>query len=492
MNKCLIFNVDKGQLLRRPLGAYRIAHILRENNWDAEVIDFVIYWNLDQLKQLARQRFTPDVKWIGLSYLFLSTPIDTIDQFCMWVKEEYPDIKILVGSPSIYTHQSKYVDYNINGFGELALIELLKYLFSNGPTPKFSLSTNAGKQISANSMYPAYPMKSLNVIYEDRDFIQPEEWLGVEFSRGCMFACAFCNYPVLGVKGDYTRDADDFEIQMRDAYDRFGVQNYYVADETFNDRTEKVTKFANVVEKLNFKPFFTGCVRADLMISRPQDKEELLRMGFLAHLYGVETFHHQAGKAVGKGMDPIKMKEGLVTVRKYFETHGTKQYRATISLIVGLPYEPISSVFETKDWLLENWQGQSFNILPLEVPISEFDNPSKIGLNWKKYNYEDASNDPTINCLTPMESVWENIFAKKYLIWKNEHTNIKEASEVADTIAKENFKPGNDFRIGNYALLKLGLPSDLNERLALAAGDQRLMHHPAEFISSYIEKKLNL
>ena len=116
------------------------------------------------------------------------------------------------------------------GFGEGALLELLKYLFSNGPLPKFSLLSAVGKAISANDVYPSFPMNSLMIKYEDRDFIQPYEWLGVEFARGCKFACAFCSYPVLGVKGDYSRDAKDFELQMRDAYDRFGITKYYVSD----------------------------------------------------------------------------------------------------------------------------------------------------------------------------------------------------------------------------------------------------------------------
>ena len=106
-------------------------------------------------------------------------------------------------------------------------------------------NANGRPLLSANDQYSAFPMKSLNVIYEDRDYIQPYEWLGIEFARGCKFSCDFCNFPVLGVKGDYSRDADDFGIQIKDAYDRFGVTNYLVADETFNDRTEKIAKFAD-------------------------------------------------------------------------------------------------------------------------------------------------------------------------------------------------------------------------------------------------------
>ena len=487
MYKCLIFNVDKGQLLRRPAGAYRIAHYLRENNWDAEVIEFTTFWSLVQLQQLCRQRITKDVKFIGLSYLFVDEPITLIDIFGTWFKSEYPDIKILLGSPNKYRFNHKYIDYNINGFGEVALLELLKYLFSNGTIPKFSLATNSGKGIEANSMYPSFPMNSLNIMYEDRDFLQSYEWLGIEFARGCKFACAFCNYPVLGVKGDYSRDAEDFELQMRDAYDRFGITKYYVADETFNDRTEKITKFADVVEKLNFTPFFTGCVRADLMISRHKDKEELLRMQFLGHLYGVESFYTPASRSIGKGMESDRMKQGLIDSKEYFENNGTGRYRGTVSLIAGLPHEPINSLYETKKWLVDHWQGQSYNMLPLEVPISEFDSPSKIGVNWAKYGYTDVGHDRSFDDL----KLRNMITAKKQLYWKNEHMDIKIAHQISNNVQDEKNKLENDFRIINYALIRIGLPTNLDELMLVKERDVYPIF-PKDLVDSYIEKKLAL
>jgi hypothetical protein len=483
----LIFNVDEGSLLRRPAGAYRIAYYLRENNWDAEVIDFTIFWPLEKLKQLIRQRMSDDVKFIGFSYLFVDQPLTSIDEFGEWIKKEYPNVKILLGSPNKYRFNHSYIDYNIDGFGEIALLELLKYLFSNGSRPAFTLFSNAGKNISANKNYPAFPMSNLNIIYEDRDFLESHEWLGIEFSRGCKFSCAFCNYPVLGVKGDYSRDAEDFDSQMRNAYDRFGITKYYVADETFNDRTEKITKFADVVEKLNFQPFFTGCVRGDLLVKRPADREELLRMNFLGQLYGIESFHTESAKAIGKGMDSEKIKTGLVDVRKYFESHGTKRYRGTISLIAGLPHESIESLYNTRDWLLENWKGQNFSMLPLEIPISEFDSPSKIGLDWAKYGYQDAANDPGMENII----VRKMITAKDYLIWKNQHMTLKDAQNVAEEIQRIRQDTENDFRAGVYGIIRIGLPKDIDELLKVKETDVRPTF-PQMFIDSYIEKKLNL
>jgi hypothetical protein len=477
-------------MYRRGNGIYRIATFLRQNDWDVEVIDFAGYWSIEELKELALQRIDSDTKFIGFSYLFITKPLEVINEFGEWLKTTYPDIKIIFGGPNIYRFKNSYTDYNVHGFGELALLELLKYLFSNGPSPKFSLLSTAGKAISANNMYPSFPMKSLYIEYQKRDYIEPYEWLGVEFARGCKFTCDFCNFPVLGVKGDYTRDAEDFEKQMRHAYDNWGTKHYYVSDETFNDRTEKITKFADVVERLDFDPFFTGFIRADLLVSRPRDKEELLRMKFLGQFYGIETFHPIAGKSIGKGMNPDRLKQGIVDVKNYFENNGSTRFRGTISLIAGLPHETVESLYETKDFLYNNWQGQHFSMYPLEIPLSELDQPSKISQDPAKYGYEDVSNDKQLEekmgpLWAPKRTSCEQL---KIMIWRNECMDIFEADKISREVDMIKYDGKSNFKQGSFSLLRLGLPTDIDKLLDVPEGIN--LQPPVDFIKNYIDKKL--
>jgi len=484
MFKCFILNTDNGSLVKRGLGAYRIATFLREHGWDAEVIDFVIHWTVDELKLMAKQRIDLNFKFIGISGLFLNERIPALDEFLEWVKQEYPQLKVIIGGPERYRFDNPNIDYNINGYGENALLILLKYLYSNGPAPKFSMKLNSGRNIPANELHPSYPMSKLMIQYEDRDFVDKDEWLGVEFSRGCAFSCAFCNFPVLGVKGDYSRDQEDFRLQLMDAYDRFGVTNYYVSDETFNDRTEKITKFADVVETLSFKPYFTGFIRADLLVSRSADQEELLRMNFLGHFYGVETFYHTTGKAIGKGMNPYRLKEGIINNRKFFESHVGDKFRASVSLIAGLPHEPKESLYETIDWLEQHWQGQAFSMYPLEIPNSEFYYLSKISKDWVKYGYRDATNDPDIVEYVVNRQAME---FRDILLWKNECMSIREADEISKKA--ESLKNKYEYKQNNFGLIRTGLGT-LEDRLKLLERSE--LPVPTAFIKSYITRKLGL
>jgi radical SAM superfamily enzyme YgiQ (UPF0313 family) len=406
------------------------------------------------------------------------------------MKLTYPEIILISGSGISPQFKSNYLDFYIQGFGEHGILELLGWLFSNKSRPRFSISKANNKPLlSANEMYPAYPLKSLNVIYEDRDFILPEEWLGIEFSRGCKFSCDFCNFPVLGVKGDYSRDAEDFDAQIRDAYDRFGVTNYLVADETFNDRTEKITKFADVVEKLNFQPWFSGFIRPDLIIGRPQDREHLLRMNFLGHHYGVESFNYQAVKSVGKGMHPDKVKQGLNEVRQYFETHGTNRYRSLLTFIIGLPGETEDDLGQTVNWLLKNWQGQAWTPFVLEIPVGDLNRKSKMSLDYTKYGYEEFK-----GVHRELDYVQARV-SDELLIWKNKDLDYFKSYDIFHNMIKVRNSLDNNFTLAPWDLAMIGLTGNVSDRLKLhnsSLKDSNVEYVRKEFITRYIEKKINL
>lgn len=460
MNHCLIFSCHT-IWHRRPGGAYRIASYLREHDWDAEVLEWAPYFTQEELREFARSRITNKTIFLGFSCFFGHWD-PNLEEFAQWVKDTYPHVKIVLGMSNKPRMVSPATDYFVYGFGEHAIIALAQSFTGNTPSGGIKLDpmflARGKKVIPANDFYPAFPMKSLMIKYEDRDYIQPTDWLTVEFARGCMFECLYCNFPVLGVKGDYTRDADDYVRQLQDAYDRFGVTNYYVSDETFNDRHEKVIKFADATEQLSFRPFMSGFIRADLMVSREQDWEPLSRLGLVGHFYGVETFNHASAKKIGKGMHPDKLKEGLLKARQYFKTHDRKLYRGLIALMVGLPHETKESISDAANWLRENWRGEAVDFTPLEIPIDEYtDKLSKLGKDWRKWGYQDA--DQEINNIN-REWVMVN-HSINNLNWKNEHMDLNWARDFAvDFYNKEN--PTRSWGLHNF-LLDSGTAFGIND-----------------------------
>ena len=410
-----------------------------------------------------------------------------LEQFCGWIKERYPDIAIISGSGVKPMFASDHVDFYVQGFGELALLDLVGWLAGNGSRPRFSLEKVNGKPIIlANDHYAAFPMSSLLVRYQPRDFIQPSEWLTIETARGCKFQCKFCNFPVLGVKGDYSRDAEDFKIQLRETYDTFGVDKYIIADETFNDRTEKISKFADAVQELDFDPYFTAYIRADLMVSRDRDRHELARMNVFGHFYGIESFSTASARAVGKGMDGDRLKQGLADSRRFFENHSAGLYRASLGMIIGLPHETTCSLEQSLAWLIDNWQGQGYTVYPLYIPQGQQAQASRFTMDYARYGYDH---------MDVQASAQENEGTRKkgggavhHMIWKNAHMDWYQASAIADKWVA--VKYDKDFRPGCFSLAhKLKQKHSIREKINLGYAEfERLKN---DDIEQYINCKLN-
>lgn len=489
--KAIIFTgYEQSVGLERVGGAYRIATVLRREGWDVEVIDFFYRWNLEQLKELIKSR--KNIRWIGFSATWINYSTESVQDkmksFLEHIKSNYPDIVTLAGGQNPSTHFDIYknIDWIIDGFGEIATLEVLQYIFSNGPLPKY-MRVNNSKYVDANTFYPAWPVSDLSVEYEDRDFISKNETLSIEMSRGCKFACAFCNFPVLGVKEDTTRDLSLLKYELQRNYDKFGVSNYQVSDETLNDRDEKLAKIGNIVKSLNFEPNFNAFIRGDILFSRPQQLELLAEARVWGHYYGIETLNHETGKLVGKGMHPDKIKQGLLDTKEYFYKN-LGSYRGTVSLIYGLPKETRETILSALDWFCENWGDQNIIAFPLNINLTG--KKSILDENYEKYGYRIVSQEK--------RSLYtrHNFFANDLTVWENEHMNLYDA---VDLVSYQNkIFPGYCDSWKLWSLLSVAEnPSEALEIKSYSTGiwaeKQRVLVDRAHVIKdAYIQKKLSL
>jgi len=484
MDHALIFGVHD-MMPHRFLGPHRIAHYLRNNGWDIEVVDFASFWTLEQLKNFIKSRIHKKTKFIGFGCWFGNWP-ENIDMLSHWIKDYYPEIKIIYGSHTYPKFNNESIDYYTVGYAEKAIIQLANYFQNNG-TIKFDTRWENKKIILANDTYPAFPMNELGVIYEHRDLIEPWEWLTIEFTRGCKFSCKFCNYPILGVKDDHSTAASDFEYTVKDAYDKFGVTNYYTADETLNQDKSMIEKYANVADTLNFKLRMHGFMRADLLIANKDTWDPLSRLGVFGHMYGIETFNKKTGSSVGKGMDPLKVKEGLLEIREWFDA--IEPYRGNINMVCGLPFETKETWESGIEWLMKNWtsKGDISATYALEIPLSSMDSKlSFISNNWKALGYRRRK--------TPSESlhaVSSLKYADELLDWENDYMDLDWAVKSCNTIYKQ-YKVDMGVSVwhwGDHGLMNLSF-KDLQKKQKHY--NQWPNKELEDFLQRYIKKKIEL
>jgi hypothetical protein len=501
MNHALIFS-SRTYPWERSSGAHRIATYLRKNEMDIEVVDFAAHWPLEQLKEFTRKSVTNKTLFFGFS-TFFSFWTDTLTDFTAWLKTEYPHIKTVIGGQNVLHTAAQNIDIWVDSYGEEAMLALSKALAGNSTSgiifePAFF---GTKKVIKAIHAYPAVNLGDYSVIMEKRDFLESWEWLTVEFSRGCKFSCAFCNFPVLGLKEDTSRSQESFEYEMRYNYDNWGIDRYYVADETFNDRVEKITKFADVVDRLDFDPFFSGFIRADLLQTKGMISE-LTRMNFGGQYYGIETFNKKSGQVVGKGMEPDKVKQLVLDTKNYFQQQG-KPYRGTISLIVGLPYSVEQEWGDAMQWLRENWITESLVLFPLivenlaEGQEKDHTNVSKFAKNLQKYGLRrlgsqqvDFFGDPST-----MYNWKEGNYSSDEVLWEHDTMNIFDAKRISSSLQDAVI---NEFNLDSWQLgypehaarsKSTDLKSIINLSKAIAVTNLHRSHD--YFLDSYISKKLS-
>ena len=449
--------------LRRAAGSHKIASHLRDHGADVEVIDYAYMWTFEELKDLWKSRYHSKTLFFGISTTFHQAS-GYLWQFVEWLRDKYPHITIIGGTQSIDKLLGFHCDYYIFGYGEVAAFELVKAL-KDGTTSNIKHhNINGKKVINAQQDYKAFPKKDLSVRYEDRDFIKPHEVLDLEFSRGCIFQCAFCTYPILGVRDDHSRHEDNLYTELLENYEMWGTTRYNISDETVNDYHKKLARYASVVKKLPFKPDLQGYARGDILVATKKHWETYLELGFMSHFYGIESLHHPAAKAIGKGMDSGKLKEGLIEFKEWaYKNSDNGFYTAMISLIAGLPNETYASLDEGVDWLQTYWKDQfsAMAVLQIHMPnvygsykdiAKDLGNISLIEKNPESYGYKLLGPAPVKKLYTKPGTTHTN----KTGIYKTRLINSYGRIKTNDKNLSQEFKQHNEWE-SNMGLNMTGI-----------------------------------
>lgn len=492
MNKGLIFNgfAEYNITAERPAGAHRIAHYLRQLDWDVEVIDYVLHWDFESIKELLKSRLP--LKFIGVNVTWILYD-PKLKELCDYIKDTYPDIILVIGG-QVSTNPDIPADYFVEGFGELAIKAILDYEFSNGKKPT-GRPFASGWHIDAIHFYPSYPFDSYMIDYEDRDFLTSTDVVTVELSRGCRFQCKYCNFPILGVKEDNSVSEKVIYDFLKQTNEQWGITNFLIADETANDRSSKLEKLANAVQRSNFNPNFSAFVRADLIRAHPEQTDLMIGARLWGHFYGVETFNHRSGKVVGKGLDPNIVKEIVLDIKTQF-TQRLGLYRGTMSMIAGLPYETVDDLENTFNWFVNNWSDQNWIMFLLTIPKPGSNlKASEITLDYSKYGYSEMTQqevDVEVNRLKDNGEFNVMPLGLSDFFWRNENGTY---FDFLTACLKYDGYASRQGRVSNFEILA---KQSLGCSLDMALAEQQSNRYTGfdlklkEIVQTYIDKKLSL
>jgi hypothetical protein len=220
--------------------------------------------------------------------------------------------------------------------------------------------------------------------------------LPIEISRGCIFKCKFCAFPLNGKsKGEWIKHHEILKDELIYNYETYGITKYIFADDTYNDSLDKITDlYENVFDKLPFKLNFTSYLRLDLMHRFPESVEVLQKSGLKSAMFGIETNNGESAKSIGKGLEFQKQVEFIKKIKK----NEFKEILTHSAFILGLPKDTKNSMESLKEFLLsdnnplDEWVCRPLALNPVNYSqhkkyFSEFD------LNFEKYGYKILNDD---------------------------------------------------------------------------------------------------
>lgn len=487
----------------KPLGAYKCAQSLREHGYTCLVVDNLHSFTLDELKHLIDLTVDQQTKIIGFSNTFLansnvvknpngSTPpylplVGTVfmpqgqdieNLFITNIKQKNPNTKIVLGGARASPNESNTnVDYVCIGYSEHSILNLLNHLVL-GEELKKSTKNIWGKIIIDDRKAEEYDFQNSQMIWLPTDVVN-QTVLPLEVARGCIFRCKFCSYPMNGKQQlDFVRSESQLMYELEKNYNEYGIYQYIISDDTFNDNDYKLDLMLNGIKKLKFQPEFWAYTRLDLLARDiTKNFQKLYDIGLRATQFGIETLHEPTGRIIGKGYSRRKQIEAVQYIRKTFgdcvSLHGT--------FIAGLPEETEEScrttfnLLESQELPLHSWRWNALGI----NKSSRFAWNSEIALDYKKYGYTEIPSDN--------DSVFVN--------WINKHTTFERATALVNEFNYTSSQ-NNVMRLHNilgWSILTLGYTKEfIINSVYSKVNFNEIENKKIQFVNDYKKKLFTL
>jgi radical SAM superfamily enzyme YgiQ (UPF0313 family) len=443
-NVILMSDYTSPLFMQRGLGVSKVAAELRYNGFEVLVINHLHIFSQDELKKILRDSISDKTLFVGVNSVFYQSIANaqTLGDEKPWesgglkygpkeigavlphskthnkeikdvVRAKNPKCMLVLGGPD--AQDKNYIstyDYVILGYADISAINLARHL-AYGDKLEKSRKSIFGPIIIDDAKAENYKFTDTPMFWSDNDIVLPRETLPIEISRGCIFQCKFCSFPLNGKKkNDYVKDENILYAEMIDNYSKFGVTRYIFADDTFNDSPDKINMISRLSKRLPFELEYYAFIRLDLLTAHPENIELLFDSGLRAAYFGIETLNEKTGSAIGKGGNRERL---IATIQRI-----KKQYGDSVTLngsfIFGLPYEPVDDMKRTAQQLVSGETGlDSWSIYPLMLNLPGGSYPSQLEGSYDKFGYTVTKIDEELNLL----------------VWQNEHTNFYECMELA-------------------------------------------------------------
>lgn len=460
----------------RGLGAYELVRRITAAGYQSTVIDWFTHWSESQLLEAIDNWFRDTAEpVIAISTPFSANDVRHLESILVWAKQKWPKLIVLHGGGRVFDPTINNVDIFFLGrsmqiFDDwLHQKDLSRYTVNKNPLVLKNLKFN---------QYVDTPV--VPTIYDD-DFYTKDDIIGFEIGVGCKFNCTFCNYELRGSKISKLSDSLSLRQFFITAYEQYGIENFFIADDTPNESDVKLEILADAIEGLPFHPKITGFARLDIFAARPRQIDLYKRIQFDSLFFGIESFNDRASKLIRKKSDFYNVYDALKTLKiispNTFLVGG---------LIVGLNGDSEASIRESVNRVIDEGLLDSVQLYQLSITQSQsiIDEGflSQLDADPLKFGYHVTG-----------ETVPYRTNLVHEVKWISDWSDSNSAKQLAEDISNEIATKISDLNHMEYAGLRaLGLVAkDTDFFLGIDKIRKRAYSKSARLKKEYISKKLN-
>lgn len=351
IESCDIMKYQTFSYFAEPAGLHYIAEALSSEDIDTAIHDMFLDADPDTLMKVIAE-YRPGI--VGFGSLILG--YDNVGLLSRLIKENYPEIQIVVGGPctfmpsQVMMQHDQEVDFIIKGEGEEAFT-LLSKLYFNGSWDDLrkieGLTYRVDGQVIENPKlhyinpaamrFPIERFKDYNDAMKGSimTLMMGEPPIAfIEASRGCKFRCSFC-----GVHEPFrTRPPEIVVEELVQLNTRYGVKKFVFADYSFTADSAHAETLCTLILARGLKIEWACDTRVDC-VSLPLLKL-MKKAGCRVIFYGIESFFQETLDAFNKRTNVTLIREAIKNTRK--------------AGIQSLAYMMLGAPGETREMILKN------------------------------------------------------------------------------------------------------------------------------------------
>lgn len=413
----------------RVAGPFALHEIFVNNNFKSTVVNYCLHWEPKKLaealnKWASNHNITrPLICVSSLSARDFINPEFHLQQVFKYLDKSIK-FKYIVGGPFM-----EYNDVDAGVMPEYSFHGRSLHIFEQWLKGQIDLDdyVQPGTTKIKPKTNEIIEKPNVPVLYDDY-CLMPSDVLTFEARLGCKFNCTFCSFHFRNTKNASDIGEEELTNFFQQAYDKYGIEHFSMADDTCNEDKTKLNILLNATKKLSFKPSIAGFIRFDLLLRNDQ-APILDEIGFHGLWFGLESFHEGANKLIRKKM---KRQEIFDFCKELQEKYPHWWFNA--SLIIGIPGEPLEHFLESIK--LNAKHRYITNLFPYYLNISNDEgqmndhvsditrDPLKYGIRFRGKDYGDSS------------------YGSKISEWYHEHASYTTAVELMHKVNKYNRRKG--------------------------------------------------